>query len=433
MRLPANHLLRYTLNNEIHARPPQEIAAPTQLSYLALTHSVTSGNTGDDSPLYDLARLCQMAGSAPPAPGTNHFRTQLGPLTLNWERHTEFVSYTFSRNAPFDHPFNKPPVLQVPEQWLTTIHGHLLIGIHVAVRDHRVFVPDLRDVAHDFSDNYLVGANMGGGAAVALTDFRIHEDGFSRILLMDTRMGKRQGGRIVQRLLEIETYRMVALLALPAAREVTQIVANAETELANITTALDSAEVDDEPTLLKELTALAATVENQLATSSFRFGAARAYYALVRRRITELREERLAGVQTIEEFMERRLAPAMNTCESAANRLRDLSERVARASALLRTRVEIDREQQNQALLASMDRRAKIQLRLQQTVEGLSVAAITYYSVGLVGYLAKGIHASGVRVNAEIVMAISVPFIAGFVWFFLRRWREKLEKTAAKQ
>ena len=265
-----------------------------------------------------------------------------------------------------------------------------------------------------------------------LTDFRIHEDGFSRMLLMDVKMGKRQGGRIVARLLEIETYRMACLLALPVAREVALTVAKAEIELAAHTTSLTLKQADDEPALLKQLTSLAATVENQLATTNFRFGAARAYYAIVKLRVAELREERLTGLQTIEEFLERRLTPAMNTCESVAKRLFDLSERVSRASALLRTRVDIEREQQNQALLASMNRRAKMQLHLQETVEGLSIAAITYYVVGLIGYGAKGVRAVGIDLNVEAAIAISIPIVAVGIWYLLKRWREKSIATTQK-
>jgi uncharacterized membrane-anchored protein len=430
MSPPTDHPLRYALNNEIHARPPHEVAAPEQLSYLVLTYPPLHHSGQADLALSDLCRLCEMVGAAPPPTEAKHFRASMGAMHLKWERHTEFATYIFSRHAPFEEPFAKPPILQVPAQWIAGVSGQTIVGIHLTVRDHRLFVPDLRDITPDFSDNYLVGATVGSGSAIVLTDLRIHEDGFGRILLMDTKMGKRQGGRIVQRLLEIETYRMACLLALPIAREVTHMVSQAEQELSAMTTALASLAVDDEAALLKQLSTLAANVENQLATTNFRFGAARAYYAIIRRRIGELREERLAGLQTIEEFMERRLAPAMKTCESAAQRLHDLSERIARTSALLRTRVDIEREQQNQALLASMDQRAQMQLRLQQTVEGLSVAAITYYVVGLFGYLSKGARSAGLPIQPDVAMAISVPMIAAIVWYLLKRWRGKLLATA---
>ena len=151
--------------------------------------------------------------------------------------------------------------------------------------------------------------------------------------------------------------------------------------------------------------------------------AARAYYALVRRRAEELREQRVEGIQTIEEFIDRRLAPAMRTCEAVAERLENLSRRVARASDLLRTRVDIQLEAQNRDLLQSMDRRARLQLRLQETVEGLSVAAITYYVASLVGYLAKAGEAVGLPVNGDIAAGLSIPIIAGLVWYGVRRLR----------
>ena len=59
-------------------------------------------------------------------------------------------------------------------------------------------------------------------------------------------------------------------------------------------------------------------------------------------------------------------------------------------------------------LLGAMNRRQQLQLRLQATVEGLSVAAITYYIVGLVGYAAKGLKEGGALPHA-ITPAASRP------------------------
>jgi uncharacterized membrane-anchored protein len=178
--------------------------------------------------------------------------------------------------------------------------------------------------------------------------------------------------------------------------------------------------------LLHELTRLAAEVESGLSASQFRFGASRAYAELVRTRITELRERRLPGLQTIGEFMARRFEPAVATCVTVSSRLHDLSERVAQASSLLSTRVDIARERQNQSLLSSMDRRAKLQLRLQQTVEGLSVAAIVYYAAGLVSYVTKAIRAGGVPIDADLVTGLAVPVVAVAAITAVRRARRKV-------
>ena len=422
MRLPPNHPLRYLLSNEIHARPPPELAAPERLSYIAINYDSAS----TDGAINDLERLCVIWGIQSPTPEVTHFNAGHSSLRLKWERHTEFVTYTFSRKGEFEHPFENPVLGFINEEWLATLSGKLVVAIHLAVQQNQVFVPDLQEVVHEFADNYLVGAKVAGGNAIVLTDFMLHADEFGRMLVMDIELGKRQAGRTVQRLLEIETYRIMALFGLPVARRTAAMLGSAERELAEITLLMAQDSTHDEPALLVRLTRLAATVESEVASNSFRFGASRAYYDLTKRRIVELREERLAGIQTIEEFLDRRLAPAMATCSSVEKRLLDLSERVARASDLLRTRVDIEREQQNQALLASMNHRARMQLRLQQTVEGLSIAAITYYVVGLVGYAAKALREVGVPLSVEVVTGASIPFVVLAIWLAVRRLRRHL-------
>jgi uncharacterized membrane-anchored protein len=432
MRLPVNHPLRYVLSNEIHARPPPELVAPERLSYITIQYGRDAAAA---SPIDDLARLCVMWGVPSPTTDVTHFVAEHSNLRLKWERHTEFVTYTFSRRGEFERPFESPVITAVNEEWLATISGLLIVAIHLAVQRNHAFVPDLQDVVGEFDNNYLVGAKVAGGNAIVLTDFIIHADQFGRMLVMDTHLGKRQAGRTVQRLLEIETYRMMALLSLPVAWGTAAMLRPAEQELDEITTLMAAGAAAttqtpdaaiDEAALLMRLTKLAATVESEVACNSFRFGATRAYYEITRRRIAELREERLVGVQTIDEFMSRRLAPAMATCTSVEKRLLDLSERIARASDLLRTRVDIEREQQNQVLLASMNQRAKLQLRLQQTVEGLSIAAITYYVVGLVAYAAKALKQGGLNLSVEIVTGAAIPIVAFAIWLIVKRVHKRL-------
>jgi uncharacterized membrane-anchored protein len=268
---------------------------------------------------------------------------------------------------------------------------------------------------------------VSGGAAVAWTDFREHGDGFGRRLIHDISLTPRQAGRLVQRLLEIGTYQLLALLTLPVAREAAAALSDADRELEAIIAEMQRLDHDaSERRLLERLIALAVKVERLTAGADFRFGAARAYYALVERRIAEMREQRLEGFQTFAEFVDRRLAPAMRTCESTAARMNRIAERVERAGALLRTRVDIGLEAQNQALLTSMDKRAQIQLRLQQTVEGLSVAAISYYVVGLVGYALRAVEAAGMHFNHDLVIGLSIPVVVGAVWLGMRRVRRHL-------
>jgi len=199
------------------------------------------------------------------------------------------------------------------------------------------------------------------------------------------------------------------------------LLTRGEAELASLATAIRTAKPEDEPELLDRLTRLAGEVEGHYAATHSRFSASNAYFDLVRRRIDDIAEERLGNLQSIKDFMQRRLTPAMNTCEWSQLRQQNLSQRVSRMSNLLRTRVEIEQQDSNRELLSSMNRRQAIQLKMQSTVEGLSVAAITYYLTGLLGYVAKGATVFGWPLSAEMSMAGAVPFIALAVWWLLKR------------
>jgi len=426
--LPHDHPQRYALNDEVHARPPEALEAPLRLSFLALF----SPGSNRDAEWRHVAALAGRFGVAGPEDGADHFSAELGPFRLKWERHTEFSRYSFIVAGVADPDwFTDPAIDQVPEDWLQGLCGELIVATHIALVRGGNTAPDYDQLSHRyFAGHALVGSQVAGGAATALTDFRIH-NGFSRVLILDTALGRQQAGRTVQRLLEIDTYRMLALLALPVARRLAPFLGDSERELAEVTTALASSREADEPELLDRITRLQAAIESRHADTQYRFAAAAAYYMLVRRRIDELREVRIQGLQTFREFTERRLAPAMNTCEAVARRQGTLSERMARATQVLSTRVDVARQTQNQAVLASMNRRARLQLRLQQTVEGLSIAAITYYVVSIVGYAARSVEAAGYRLNADLAVGISIPVVAILVAFGVQRIRKIVTREHA--
>jgi uncharacterized membrane-anchored protein len=423
MTLPANHPLRIELNDEVHARPPEPLRAPLRLSFVALTadpdargaHATHAG------------ALAARFGVAPPPEGSNHWSADLGPFRVLWERHTEFARFTFIVGGAGPRPFAAPAIAAVPADWLAALPGRVLLATHAEFLPDPGGTPDWdRLGAEAFAGNPLVGSQVAGGKGTAITDFRIHADGWGRLLVYDRGLAPRQAGRMVQRLLEIDAYRMLALLAFPVARQLGPLIAGSERELAEVTTLLAADTDRSEPELLERLTRLQATIESREAENHYRFGAAAAYYELVQRRIAELREGRIESLPTFSEFTERRLAPAMNTCEAATSRLESLSRRITRASQLLSTRIEATRERQNQALLESMNQRAELQLRLQSTVEGLSVAAVTYYVVGLVNYAAKGLSSLGLPVDSSVVTVLAIPVVAALVWRGIRRVTRKV-------
>jgi len=419
--LPPDHPDRQLLADEVHARPPEALESPMCASHIALLVEA------DRRPLEiaHLARLCEACGVASPSLDANHFAADLGAVRLKWERHGEFSSYTFFSAEFSDTPFGKPPVTMLPTGWVAGIEGATIFAAHAALLASRGAAPDGEFLAAYFDSNALTGASVGGGAGMAFADFKIHADGFSRFLLLNQTFTPRQAGRTMQRLFEIETYRMMSMLALPVAREQGKVLVAVERSLAALTDDIARQVVPDE-TLLRQLTNLAADVERSLVRSQFRFGACKAYHALVMRRIAELREQRLTGLQTIEEFMVRRFTPAVATCASMSQRLHDLSERVAQTSALLSTRVDIFREKQNHQLLDSMNRRARLQLRLQQTVEIISVVPITYYVVALLGYSFRAARAAGWSIEPEIAEGIAIPVVAALVLLTVRWAHHKI-------
>jgi len=424
--LPPNHSLRSELNDEVHARPSDSLRPPLRVSYLALL----SDSGARQEEWEHVRQLVRRFDRPAPEKISNHFSADLGEFSIRWERHAEYTRYTFAVPGPFADPFSVAALRAVPKDWLSEIKGQIIVASNGAMLDPSAGSEDFDEIAARWFDgNVLVGSRVGDNAATALTDFRVRADGFSRFLLMNQCMTARQAGRIVQRILEIDTYRMMALLALPVAQTLAPLITGYERELSAVTAVLESAGEDDEARLLDRLTRLEAQIESGGAENHYRFGAAAAYYELVQRRIAELREIRIPGLQTFGDFTGRRLAPAMNTCRAVAERQESLSQRVARANQLLATRVDLTRERQNQALLESMDRRAKAQFKLQQTVEGLSVAAITYYVVGLIGYAAKGAKVLGWNVNYELAMALSIPIVAGLAAFGIHHVRRFVTRT----
>ncbi len=421
---PTQHPHRVLLHNEIHARPPEAMSSP-----LAIAHVVMLADASErEASRAHVAALLRDHHLALPDADTTHLRMDLGAFRIRWELHTEFVSWTFMVPTAMDAFGEREPVsatTAVPREWLAALPGQCLCSLNLwALPTHQFGSGTL--VKHVLHEDTLVASTVADGHGEVYTDFAIHADGFSRMVLLAGGMTPRRLGRLVQRLLEIETYRMAALLGLPAAREASSVLAFAERELAELANAIRTANRDDEPALLDRLTRLAGQVESQYAATHSRFSASSAYFELVDKRIQDIAESRLAGMQTIGEFMDRRLTPARSTCEWAARRQDALSQRVSRMSNLLRTRVEIEQQQSSQALLATMNQRQDLQLKLQSTVEGLSVAAITYYIVGLVSYLAKGGKALGWPLSPESTAAIAIPVVALGVWWSLRRLHHRL-------
>jgi uncharacterized membrane-anchored protein len=426
--LPPSDSQRLALHNEIHTRPSATFKLPALVIYVAVLNAKVS--IADECQHLRLLTghthlsVEQMKG--------NFLQLQCDHFKVIWERHTEFTRYTIIQSLPGNaHWGSQLPELAIHVatgvDWLKNIPGKTITAIQLGMLNEGMDDPDSIFKAKQWlGHGTVIGGTLGRTTgdqphSHLITNLRIGDDGFVRMLVLTSPgTSENRAGRVAQRLLELETYRIMALLSLPIAKQLSSKLTDAEAQLVDITARIEKNSDSDE-VLLNQLASLAAQVESATAEHSYRFSAARAYDAIVRERISEMREKPLSGIQTLGEYLQRRLAPAVATVNATSERLEALAERVARASALLRTRVEIAAEAHNQELLENLTRGQALQLQLQTTVEGLSVAAITYYVVSLLYYLTKAAKAYGINLNPEVVAGFSAPVVLVFSWLLIRK------------
>lgn len=412
------HHLRAAVLGELHARPFRALESPRILLHYAFT---ADAQAIQDDRLW-FADLCLSLGVKGPGEADRSHVLPVAGGSLRWEQHSEFITYTFDVAPDGGHPFGRIPAGH-PFGSGFRAPGPMLVAARLDVVPENGH--DEAALTRWFDRASLAALQSEEGRAVAMTDFRQDGEGLTRILLIDRGMAPSQTGALAQRLIEVETYRTLALLGLPMATELSPDVRRIEEELVRLTGEMRGAsDMDSNRHLLERLSDLAADLEAGAAASAYRFGASRAYHSILKARLETIEEAPVPGYLGLASFLARRIAPAMRTIESVENRQINLSRKLARATTLLRTRVDVDMERQNRDLLDSMNRRARLQLRLQQTVEGLSVAAVSYYVVGLVGYLAKGLKEAGVPMpDPGLVSGMSVPLVLLAVWWTVRRIR----------
>ena len=420
-----DHARRYELTNELHARPFALVQAPGQAMFLAVKQPERAVGRDRDADIAHLIRLLDHYGAPHPKPGATHYTGALGRVQLRWESHTEFVTYTlYAEGAPV-RAFSPEDAPGFPEEWLAEMPGQCIASalFHVAPRPKpEVLRENLRDW---FVAESLAISDVLDGAATIAGDFRIDAAGHQRFaIFVDEQTGPARVGRIMQRLCEIELYHIASMLGFARAQGLGARMNEIDRDLTDLISRM-AGETAGPEEMLGALLGLSSELEGMAAQNAFRFDATTAYEAIVTQRIAVLRERRFEGRQSFAEFMMRRYDPAMRTVAATRARLDGLGARALRAAELLRTRVEVSRSAQNQELLASMDRRADTALRLQNTVEGLSVVAISYYAVSLMGYLLAPL-AKGAGIEKTWVLGAATLPVCLAVWWAIRRLRARL-------
>lgn len=358
---------------------------------------------------------------------SRYYSCRLESIGFAWERHTEFATYTFIAEAPDDLLFDVGP-FSCLAGWIDHLPGAVVRASQVRLLEATQPLPPNHALGENFSLDDLITCDVADGRARIWTDFRLHDDGFGRLLIADRGLQGGEPHQLVQRLQELGNYRKMALLGLPIAQGMMPEITRLEQRLAALARTIANEDTGDDDAL-SEISFLSAELARIMAETRYRMSATQAYAELCMDRVKRLSVQRVAGFRSLADFTERRLLPAMRTCHAFTRRTEDLSQRAGWTSALLRTRIDTGLAKQNRDLLASMNQRTKLQLHLQQTVEGLSVVAISYYAVGLTGYVAKGLHQAIPSINQDALLAGAVPGIVALVSLGMIMVRRKLNAS----
>lgn len=392
------HPHRHILHNELHARPSMYFEAPAQIFHLAFLDE-------DDTAQAIVRALCDRhIALADPTSRQGEF--PVGAARLKWERHTEFLTLTLLMPGATASPWSAlPPVLaEVAEAY-----SDLLINAdQIRVESETTWLGDTE--SYDFQDP--VGSALDGGKATVWSDLRLHDNGLNRILVVNRQLDGRRLGRMVRRLLEIETYRLMASLTLPVARSLSTELRDYELELVELSEANARASTRDVKHLLERITDLSARVTQSQARTRLRFSATEAYAELVFERIAELHESRTGDCQQLGTFIAQRFRPTVRYCDSTSQRLTQLGSAVAHLSNLLQARVQVEMEEQNSKILQSLSTRADAQIKIQKAVEGLSIIAISYYLLSLFKLLHEGVLTLGIELSPRTALLAGAPVAA---------------------
>lgn len=420
MSAPQDHPLRATLSDLMHARALPIFSSPVIVrSWVYLI--------GDDERAAERQWIDSLPGEHGAEGWTLH---DIGEHDgMIWERHGEFSTYmhfTTQVNAAAERRgglgFGHLHDDVFP--WLAEAPGKVFRSVEIAVLR---YAPKADQLQKKIDLTQAVCCDVFDGAARIWSDFRLHDDRSGRIYVQDKGLRNDELSRLLQGLIEIGHYRKLALLGFPVARDLMAWLKGAEDRLAAVTADM-AGKASSQEDILERLMTLSAEVELRVNTVRYRQGATEAYAQLTEDRLASLRESRVEGFSTLQEFIERRLHPAMRTCQAASRRLDDISARIGRVSDLLRARISISLEVQNQGLLKSMDLRSKLQMKLQALVEGLSVFAVSYYIFNLVKYALEPM------INPKWAPWLYLPVIAFILvvaWLFIYHRKKRIEDQAA--
>ncbi|WP_232491565.1 DUF3422 domain-containing protein [Novosphingobium kaempferiae] len=415
------HELRRVVVSEMHLRRWPQICAPA--SIIQFVRVLDPADREEE-----MAAMCAIPSVGPsvPFPSENlprHLSGNLAPgLAFTWERQSEASTTTLFVTG------NGSPALTDALAWAGSLPGKVIRASRLQLVEDEAaalaLLPGLGFAPDDMVTCYI-GDHPDEARARVWSDFQLREDGFGVALIAACGMAPGPFSRTLQRLQELGNYRNLALLGLPVARDGWRALDRVEEMLAEVNHAVARPDITDDE-LLEKVMHLSMEQVAQASAADFRMNATQAYATIVEERLAELHIVPVPGCLSLADFTQRRFLPAVRTCAAHSRRAELLSQRTAQVLTLLRTRIDTRIENQNGCLLASMERNASRQLRLQQLVEGLSVVAVSYYALGLIGKVLEGVEEAVPQVHAHFTAALLAPVVVLGVWFGLHHMKRRI-------
>jgi uncharacterized membrane-anchored protein len=407
------HENRWLIHAETHARPVPPLDGPATIRRVAFM----SGDRGRDLALLQ-RQMADLGGISDHDLGSaRQLEFERNGHSVIWEMHNEFATLTWKSALGDTNPWPEGIGLEF----------HTKVALVSATRVD-VVDDDSVDPARlaQLAENSLCHSTIYLGQARIATDFIADADRFVSFIVAARSCGDQRRGVIVRRLLEIETYRCFALLGLPVARQVGGRVQGFEQGLAAIMAEIGEGSTPEaHQTSLEALHALSVEVGQTVEATSFRFAATQAYGQIIAERLARLGEAPIGESTTIQRYLDNRVQPALATCRAMEKRLTDLGTKVQRSIELLDATITVSIQTQNQDVLDTILRTAQSQYRLQETVEGLSIIAISYYALGILGCVAEGVH-EVLPVDKAVLLTVLAPLVILVVFVGIRRLRRTI-------
>lgn len=408
------------LYEDLHSRPFPLLNENCTISYIAMM----GGDAVDEQ--NHLKAFTESLSASHVQEEKDCLYVECDNFSFRWERHTEFSTYSFLIPAEQREPFSYMAANSICQDWLDNIPGTIINAINVELRSAASAETSADQLRDYFEGERLIASYVYDNKASIWTAFRLHNDGFGRYFILSSACNQCERGRVLRTLLELESYRTLAMLAHPEALSKLPTLQQQEEELAEISEGLSlNMNIQEQKNTLDRLLSISANNERLIAENNYRFAASKAYSELVDSRLEELDETAINGMVSISSFVLRRLRPAMKTCRSIQERILDLNMRSRNVSELLRSNININMQAQNQSLLQAMNERARLSLILQKSVEGMSVVVISYYCLSLLNpYIEHLEQFNRTGFSSHLIMP---PVVLAIIWFLVRRMKKAIK------